>query len=146
MHTRTHAHTHTHTHRDSGASPRALAGELSALMTCCTLESSTKKRLADVRAFIYRNRRILEEPLKWTGKQNVLQLASQEAVMVFGVKDTGERSFVDLINKREFEKNPHRFTYHAVGSVQAVCFSPHGSKLVWADGLNWWCATCPPLL
>lgn len=38
------------------------------------------------------------------------------------------------MNKREFEKNPHRFTYHAVGSVQAVCFSPHGSKLVWAEG------------
>ena len=43
-------------------------------------ESSTKKRLADVRAFIYRNLHILEDPSRWPVKLTVLELALQEAV------------------------------------------------------------------
>jgi hypothetical protein len=89
----------------TGASPLGLAGEVGALMTSCALESSTKYRLQDVRAFIY-NLDMLQDPSKWPVQHAVLQLASQEADAVFGQnadcdKAAGESRFIALINKRE---------------------------------------------
>ena len=90
----------------TGASPLGLAGEVGALMTSCALESSTKNRLEDVRAFIFHNLDMLQDPSKWPVKHAVQQLASQEADAVFGEnadcdKAAGESRFIALINKLE---------------------------------------------
>ena len=99
----------------TGASPLGLAGEVGALMTSCALESSTKNRLEDVRAFIFHNLDMLQDPSKWPVKHTVQQLASQEADAVFGEnadcdKAAGESRFITLINKREKNlcQNIHR--------------------------------------
>ena len=121
----------------TGASPLGLAGEVGALMTSCAIESSTKNRLEDVRAFIFHNLDMLQDPSKWPVKHAVQQLASQEADAVFGEnadcdKAAGEPRFIALINKRE--KHLCRSIYQAQSTVTAVCYSPDGSKLARAEG------------
>ena len=121
----------------TGASPLGLAGEVGALMTSCALESSTKNRLEDVRAFIFHNLDMLQHPSKWPVKHAVQQLASQEADAVFGEnadrdKAVGESRFIALINKRE--KHLCRSIHRAQSEVLAVCYSPDGSKLARAEG------------
>ena len=121
----------------TGASPLGLAGEVGALMTSCALESSTKNRLEDVRAFIFHNLDMLQDPSKWPVKHAVQQLASQEADAVFGEnadcdKAAGEPRFIALINKRE--KHLCRSIPQAQSEVTAVCYSPDGSKLARAEG------------
>ena len=121
----------------TGASPLGLAGEVGALMTSCALESSTKNRLKDVRAFIFHNLDMLQDPSKWPFKHAVQQLASQEADAVFGDnadydKAAGESRFIALINKRE--KHLCRSIHRAQSEVLAVCYSPDGSRLARAEG------------
>jgi hypothetical protein len=122
----------------TGASPLVLAGQVGALMASCALESSTKERLEDVRAFIFHNLDMLQDPSKWPVKHAVQQLASQEAGTVFGEKyadrdkTAGESRFIALINKRE--KHFCRSIHQAQSSVLAVCYSPDGSKLARAEG------------
>jgi hypothetical protein len=122
----------------TGASPLGLAGQVGALMASCALESSTKERLEDVRAFLFHNLDMLQDPWKWPVKHTVQQLASQEAGTVFGEKyadcdkAAGEPRFITLINKRE--KHLCRSIHRAQSEVKAVCYSPDGSKLARADG------------
>jgi hypothetical protein len=91
----------------TGASPLGLAGQVGALIASCALESSAKNRLEDVRAFLFHNLDMLQDPSKWPVKDAVQQLASQEAGTVFGEKyadrdkAAGESCFITLINKRE---------------------------------------------
>jgi hypothetical protein len=121
----------------TGASPLGLAGQVCALIASCALESSTKNRLEDVRAFLSRNLDMLR-PSKWPVKHAVQQLASQEAGTVFGEKyadrdkAAGESRFITLINTRE--KHLCRSIHRAPSDVRAVCYSPDGSKLARADG------------
>ncbi len=70
----------------TGASPLGLAGQVGDLVASCALESSTKNRLEDVRAFLFHNLDMLQDPSKWPVKHAVQQLTSQEAGMVFGEK------------------------------------------------------------
>jgi hypothetical protein len=121
----------------TGASPLGLAGEVGALMTSWALESSTKNRLEDVRAFIFHNLDMLQDPSKWPVKHTVQQLVSQEADAVFGEnadcdKAAGESRYITLINKRE--KHLCRSIHRAQSAVNAVCYSPDGSKLARAEG------------
>jgi WD40 repeat protein len=106
-------------------------------MTSCSLNSSTKYRLEDVRAFIFHNLDMLQDPSKWPVKHAVLQLASQEADTVFGEnadcdKAAGDSRFIALINKRE--KHLCRSIHRAQSEVLAVCYSPDGSKVARAEG------------
>jgi hypothetical protein len=122
----------------TGASPLGLAGQVGALLASCALESSTKNRLEDVRAFIFHNLDMLRDPSQWPVKHAVLQLASQEAGTVFGEKyadrdkAAGESRFITLINKRE--KHLCRSIHRAQSEVKTVCYSPDGSKLARAEG------------
>jgi hypothetical protein len=122
----------------TGASPLGLAGQVGALIASCALESSTKNRLEDVRAFIFHNLDMLQDPSKWPVKHAVQQLASQEAGTVFGEKHAdgdkaaGESRFITLINKRE--EHLCRSMHRAQSQVLAVCYSPDGSKLARAEG------------
>ena len=97
----------------NGASPLGLAGQVGALMASCALESSTKNRLEDVRAFLFHNLDILE---KYADRD----------------KSAGESRFIALINKRE--KHLCRSIHRAQSAVFAVCYSPDGSKLARAEG------------
>jgi hypothetical protein len=122
----------------TGASPLGLVGQVGALVASCALESSTKNRLEDVRAFLLHNLDMLQDPSKWPVKHAVQQLASQEVGTVFGEtyadrgKDAGESRFITLINKRE--KHLCRSIHRAQSEVLAVCYSPDGSKLARAEG------------
>jgi hypothetical protein len=122
----------------TGASPIALAGQVGALIAFCALESSTKNRLEDVRAFLFHNLDMLQDPSKWPVTHAVQQLASQEAGTVFGEKyadgdkAAGESRFITWINKRE--KHLCRSIHRAQSAVRAVCYSPDGSKLARAEG------------
>jgi hypothetical protein len=122
----------------NGASPLGLAGQVSALMASCALESSTKNRLDDVRAFLFHNLDMLQHPLKWPVKHAVQQLASQEAGTVFGEKyadrdkAVGESRFITLINTREKHLCRSIHGFHL--QLRAVCYSPDGSKLASAQG------------
>ena len=119
--------------RDGGASKRVVAGEVGALIASCALDSSTKKRLEDVRALIFHNWDLLQDPSKWPVKHTFQQLAAQEADTVFGDKyDSfeGAPRVIDLINKRD---HPCRCIYHAESAVVSVCYSPDGSKLARAE-------------
>jgi hypothetical protein len=122
----------------TGASPLGLAGQVGALMASCALESSTKNRLEDVRAFIFHNLDMLRDPSKWPVKHAVQQLASQEAGTVFGEKyadrdkTEGKSRFITLINRRE--KHLCRSIHRAQSEVDAVCYSPDGSKLARSEG------------
>jgi hypothetical protein len=49
----------------TGASPLGLAGQVGALIASCALESSTRNRLEDVRAFLFHNLDMLQDPSKW---------------------------------------------------------------------------------
>ena len=49
----------------TGASPLGLAGLVGALMASCALESTTKNRLEVVRAFLFHNLDMLQDPSKW---------------------------------------------------------------------------------
>jgi WD40 repeat protein len=82
-------------------------------MASCALESSTKNRLEDVRAFLFHNLDMLEE------------YADRD-------KAAGESRFITLINKRE--KHLCRSIHRAQSEVRAVCYSPDGSKLARAEG------------
>jgi WD40 repeat protein len=121
----------------TGASPLGLAGQVGALMASCAIDSSTKNRLEDVRAFLFHNLDMLR-PSKWPVKHAVQQLASQEAGTVFGEKyadrdkAAGECRFITLINTRE--KHLCRSIHRAQSSVYAVCYSPDGSKLAHTEG------------
>jgi hypothetical protein len=133
----------------AGASPgRAwqvvalMAGQVGALMASCALESSTKSRLEDVRAFLFHNLDMLSFPCKWPVKHAVQQLASQEAVTVFGEKyadcdkAAGESRFITLINTREkhLRRSIHQvFWPFPESEVKAVCYSPDGSKMARAE-------------
>jgi hypothetical protein len=97
----------------NGASPLGLAGQVGALMASCALESSTKNRLEDVRAFLFHNLDILE---KYADRD----------------KAAGESLFIALINKRE--KHLCRSIHRAQSGEVAVCYSPDGSKLARAEG------------
>ncbi len=107
-------------------------------MASCALESSTKNRLEDVRAFLFHSLDILQDPSKWPVKHAVQQLASQEAGMVFGEKyadrdkAAAESRFITLTNKRE--KHLCRSIHRARSEVNAVCYSPDGSQLARAEG------------
>ncbi len=107
-------------------------------MASCALESSTKNRLEDVRAFLFHSLDMLQDPSKWPVKHAVQQLASQEAGMVFGEKyadqdkAAGESRFITLTNKRE--KHLCRSIHRAQSEVNAVCYSPDGSQLARAEG------------
>jgi hypothetical protein len=122
----------------TGASPLGLAGQVGALMASCALESSTKNRLEDVRAFLFHNLDMLQDPFKWPVKHAVQQLASQEAGTMFAekyadcVKAAGESRFITLINKRE--KHRCRSIHRAQSGVTEVRYSPDGSKLARAEG------------
>ncbi len=96
----------------NGASPLGLAGQVGALMASCALESSTKNRLEDVRAFFFHNLDMLE---KYADRD----------------KAAGESRFITLINKRE--KHLCRSIHRAQSAVRAVCYSPDGSKLARAE-------------
>ena len=118
-------------------SPLGPAGQVGALIASCALESSTKNRLEDVRAFLFHNLDILQDPSKWSVKHAVQQLVSQEADAVFGEnadcdKAAGESRYITLINKRE--KHLCRSIHRAQSGVNAVCYSPDGSKLARAEG------------
>ncbi len=101
--------------------------------------SSTRNRLEDVRAFLFHNLDMLQDPSKWPVKHAVHQLASQEAGTVFGDKyadrdkAVGDPRFITLFNRRE--KHLCRSIHRAQSAVSAVCYSPDGSKLVRAE----WC-------
>ena len=82
-------------------------------MASCALEPSTKNRLEDVRAFLFHNLDILE---KYADRD----------------KAAGESRFITLINKRE--KHLCRSIHQAQSEVNAVCYSPDGSKLARAEG------------
>jgi len=97
----------------NGASPLGLAGQVGALMASCALESSTKNRLEDVRAFLFHNLDILE---KYADRDKV----------------AGESRFIALFNKRE--NHLCRSIHRAQSAVYAVCYSPDGSKLARAEG------------
>jgi len=97
----------------NGASPLGLVGQVGALMASCALESSTKNRLEDVRAFLFHNFHMLE---KYADRD----------------KAAGESPFITLINKRE--KHLCRSIHRAQSQVAAVCYSPDGSKLARAEG------------
>ena len=97
----------------NGASPLGLAGQVGALMASCALESSTKNRLEDVRAFLFHNLDMLE---KYADRD----------------KAAGESPFITLINKRE--KHLCRSIHRAQSQVAAFCYSPDGSKLARAEG------------
>jgi WD40 repeat protein len=119
--------------RDGGASKRVIAGEVGALIASCALDLSTKKRLEDVRALIFHNWDLLQDPSKWPVKHTFQQLAAQEADTVFGDKyDSFEGSprVIDLINKKD---HPCRCIYFAESAVVSVCYSPDGSKLARAE-------------
>jgi hypothetical protein len=122
----------------TGASLLGLAGQVGALIASCALESSTKNRLEDVRAFLFHNLDMLQDPSKWPVKHAVKQLASQEAGTVIEEKyadrdkAAGESRFITLINKRE--KHLCRSIHRAHSEVRAVCYSPDGSKLAHAEG------------
>jgi hypothetical protein len=122
----------------TGVSPLGLTGQVGALIASCTLESSTKERLEDVRAFLFHNLDMLQDPWKWPVKHAVQQLASQEAGTVFGEKyadcdkAAGESRFITLINKRE--KHLCRNIHRTQSEVKAVCYSPDGSKLARVEG------------
>ena len=122
----------------TGASPLGLAGQVGALMVSCALELSTKNRLEDVRAFLFHNVHMLQDLSMWPVKHAVQQLASQEAGTVFGEKyadrdkAAGESRFITLINTRG--KHLCRSIHRAQAEVNALCYSPDGSKLACADG------------
>jgi hypothetical protein len=122
----------------TGASPLGLAGQVGALVASCALESSTKNRLEDVRAFLFHNLDMLQDPSKWPVKHAVQQLASQEAGTVFAEKyadrdkAAGESRFITLINKRE--KHLCRSIHRAQSEVNAAFYSPDGSQLAHAEG------------
>jgi WD40 repeat protein len=82
-------------------------------MASCALESSTKNRLEDVRVFLFHNLDMLE---KYADRD----------------KAAGESRFIALINKRE--KHLCRSIHRAKSGVQALCYSPDGSKLARAEG------------
>jgi hypothetical protein len=109
----------------NGASPLGLAGQVGALMVSCALESSTKNRLEDVRAFLFHNLDMLE---KYADRD----------------KAAGESPFITLINKRE--KHLCRSIHRAQSQVAAVCYSPDGSKLARAEGSEVVCAMHAPVL
>jgi hypothetical protein len=96
-----------------GASPLGLAGQVGALIASCALESSTKNRLEDVRAFLVHNLDMLE------------QYADRD-------KAAGDSRFIALLNTPE--KHLCRSIHQAQSDVRAVCYSPDGSKLVRAEG------------
>jgi hypothetical protein len=122
----------------TGASPLGLVGQVGALLASCALESSIKNRLEDVRAFLFHNLDMLQDPSKWPVKHAVQPLASQQAGTVFGEKYAdrdscaGESRFITLINKREKHLCP--IIHRAQSQVLAVCYSPGGSKLARAEG------------
>jgi hypothetical protein len=97
----------------TGASPLGLAGQVGALMTSCALESSTKNRLEDVRAFLFNN---LDMREKYADRDKVF----------------GESPFIALINKRE--KHLCRCVWGGLYILLAFCYSPDGSKLARAEG------------
>jgi hypothetical protein len=97
----------------NGASPLGLAGQVGALVASCALESSTKNRLEDVRAFLFHNLDMLE---KYADRD----------------KAAGESRFIALINKRE--KHLCRSIHRAQSEVRVVCYSPDGSKLARSEG------------
>ncbi len=124
----------------TGAPLFLLAGQVGALMASCALESSSKNRLEDVRAFLFHNMgMLLQDPSEWPVKHAVQQLASQEAVTVFGDKyadrdkAVGESRFITLINKREKHlcRSIHRAQSKKI--LTAVCYSQDGSKLARAE-------------
>ena len=91
-----------------------------------------------MRAFLFHNLDMLQDPAVWPVKHAVQLLASQEAGTVFGEKyadrdkAAGESRFITLINKRE--KHLCRSIHRAQSEVRAVCYSPDGSKLARAEG------------
>jgi hypothetical protein len=99
----------------TGASPIGLAGQVGALIASCALESYTKNRLEDVRAFLFHNLDILE---KYADRD----------------KGGGESRFITLINKRE--KHLCRSIHRVQSEVFAVCYSPDGSQLARAEYLE----------
>jgi hypothetical protein len=109
----------------TGASPLGLAGQVGALIVSCALESSTKNRPEDVRAFLFHNLDMLQDPSKWPVKHAVQQLALHEAGTVFGEKyadrdkAAGESRFITLINKQE--KHRCRSIHRAQSEVTALC-------------------------
>jgi hypothetical protein len=107
----------------TGASPLGLAGQVGALIASCALESSTKNRLEDVRAFLFHNLDMLE---KYADRDNMLEKYADRD------KDAGESRFIALINKRE--KHLCRSIHRAQSAVNAVCYSRDGSKLARAEG------------
>jgi hypothetical protein len=123
--------------RDDRASPYSLAREIGALLVSCVLESSTKKRLEGVRAFLFHHSNILFSSPRWPVKHAVQQLASQEASTIFQEtyadcdKAAGESRFIALIRKRE--KHLCRNIHWAQSKVNALCYSPDGSKLARAE-------------
>jgi hypothetical protein len=99
----------------TGASPIGLTGQVGALIASCALESSTKNRLEDVRVFLFHNWDILE---KYADRD----------------KGVGESRFITLINKRE--KHLCRSIHWVQSEVFAVCYSPDGSQLARAEGIE----------
>jgi hypothetical protein len=122
----------------TGDSPLGLAGQVGALMASCALESSTKERLEDVRAFLFNNLDMLQDHSMWPVKHAVQQLASQEAGTVFGEKyadldkTAGESRFIALMKKKE--EHLCRSIHRARSEVRSVCYSPDGSKLARTEG------------
>jgi hypothetical protein len=95
----------------TGASPLGLAGQVGALISSCALESSTKNRLEDVRAFLFHNLDMLEDMLEESAEESRL---------------------ITWINERE--KHVCRSIHRAQSAVLAICYSPDGSKLARAEG------------
>ena len=128
-----------------GASPSGLIGEIGALLCSTDVEQLVQEKLENVRAFINHHTCVLENPTRWPVLHLVEQLASQETDCTFRPAPTGTQTSVDLektpaihafieqVNPRQWFR-AFRLTMRGGIEMDAVAFSPDGSRLARAEG------------
>ena len=127
-----------------GAKPRALVGEIGALLLSADVGAAAKGRLMDVRAFLIHyedllgpfshNEDLLGNSLE--AEQTVAQLTSQEPDATFSRVESGAlnaaRPIIKWKNKPQALRRRCRQTHTARDAVNAMAISPDGSRLAYA--------------
>jgi len=124
----------------AGAAPRALMGEIGALLSSADVDAAVKDRLEDVRAFLSHHEDLLGDRSRWPVRQAehlVAQLASQEPDATFaceapGALDAAMPTITIKENNTPQARRRCRWTHKAKGVVEDVAFSLDGSQLAYA--------------
>ena len=125
-----------------GAAPRALVGEIGALLSSADLGAAVKAQLEDVRAFLSHHEDMLADRSRWPmpeAEQVVAQLASQEPDATFARVAPGAWDAAMLAGIIRWKNKPQarrwcRQTHTTGGTVHAMTVSPDGSRLAHVAG------------